>query len=497
MLQRGWFQKALLVVTGLLAVALFMNVYALTDNPQPVSTVVTLSKDRPITTLRDLNQAFEEVAKAVTPAVVTVSTESTTKVRGIDPFSGLFQDPFGQFFGGPSDPHHQQQAPEREFKQQGLGSGVIVSGDGYILTNNHVIAGAQDITVRTSDGRSMKAKVVGADPKTDIAVIKVNASDLPAIQRGNSDSLKVGEMVMAIGSPLSPQLAHTVTQGIVSAVGRSNVGLADYEDYIQTDAAINPGNSGGALVNLDGQLVGVNSAIMSQSGGFQGIGFAVPSNMAFRVMDALIKNGKVIRGWLGVSIQDVNDQIAKAMHLSSQKGALVGDVVAGSPAQKAGLKDGDIVTSVNGKDIENSTELRNEIASASPGTTVTLGLLRDGKTDDTPVTLGELPSSGAPGAVKEELADLLGFKVGPVTKDLTDQYGLSAKSSGVVVTDIDQNSEAYTSGLREGDLVLSVNRSKVTSVADFNQSVKEIKKGDDLLLQVDRANGGFFLAFTL
>lgn len=270
-----------------------------------------------VSILRELNQAFIEIASEVTPSVVTVSTERVTRARMYDPFADFFNDPFFGFFGNPGN-GRRQQPQEREFRQQGLGSGVIVSQDGYILTNNHVVAQADSIRVRMSDGRELGATVVGADPKTDIAVIRVNASGLTPIRRGNSDDLHVGEIVLAVGSPLNPNLAHTVTQGIVSAKGRSNVGLADYEDFIQTDAAINPGNSGGALVNLYGELVGINTAIASRSGGFQGIGFAVPVNMALHVMDALISGGRVVRGWLGVSIQDVDEEMARAMGMGDE-----------------------------------------------------------------------------------------------------------------------------------------------------------------------------------
>ena len=262
--------------------------------------------DRPINTLRDFNHAFIDIAKAVNPTVVTVFTEKVFRVRQTFGFP-FFNTPFEQFFDFP-----RQEPREREYRQQGLGSGVIVSEDGYILTNNHVIADADTIQVRMLDNRILPAKVIGTDPKSDIAVLKVESEKaLPAIPFGNSDSLEVGEWVLAIGSPLSADLAHSVTSGIVSAKGRSNVGLAEYEDFVQVDAAINPGNSGGALINLDGKLVGINTAIVSRSGGFQGIGFAVPVNMARRVMESIIEHGTVIRGWLGVYIQDVNEATAR------------------------------------------------------------------------------------------------------------------------------------------------------------------------------------------
>jgi serine protease Do len=499
MLRRISLRPALLVVVGLLAGAFFMNIYGTRMATSSVVAVVTPSKDRPITTLQDLNHAFSDIAKAVTPAVVTVSTEKTLKMQEMDPFADFFDSPFSNFFGNPHGGNNRgrQQAPEREFKQQGLGSGVIVSGDGYILTNNHVIENVDSISVRTYDGRTFLAKVVGADPKTDVAVIKVQATGLPTVKRGNSDSLQVGEMVMAIGSPLSPNLAHTVTQGIVSAKGRENVGLAEYEDFIQTDAAINPGNSGGALVNMDGELVGINSAIVSQSGGFQGIGLAVPINMALRVMDALIKSGKVVRGWLGVSIQDLNEGIVKAMHLPGQEGALIGGITPDSPAAKAGLKNGDVVVSLNNQKIGSSSELRNSIAATAPGSSIALGIMRDGKEMDFNVTLGELPSERAVTAMKKGLANILGFSVEALNHDLADKYQLDPQLAGVVVTQIDPHGNAYGAGLREGDLITSVSQATVANLAEFDAALQGAKEGDQVLFRVVRQDSGFYLAFTL
>ena len=454
---------------------------------------VVSAADRPINNLQDLNNAFVGIAAQVIPTVVTVSTEKIISGSGTSPFAN---DPFFQFFfGGPNSQNQQGQG--QSYVQQGLGSGVIVSTDGYILTNNHVIDGADSITVGTLDGKKYPGKVVGADPQTDIAVVKIEAGDLPYIRIGNSDKLRVGELVMAVGSPMSPNLAHTVTQGIVSAVGRSNIGLADYEDFIQTDAAINPGNSGGPLVNMDGELVGINSAIVSQSGGFQGIGFAVPSNMAVRIMNALITSGKVVRGWLGVSIQGINQQIANAMKLTQTSGALIGDVVADSPADSAGLKAGDIITSVNGKNVKNTVELRNQIAATAPGTKVTLGINRDGKMMDVTVTLGELPSTMAAGPGSSTVQQKLGFSVSNLSADLARQYGLNANMTGVVVTSIDQTSGAFRSGLRQGDLIVSVNRQPIKNVAEFNNVISSKKSGETVLLRISRQGNSFYIAFTL
>lgn len=452
--------------------------------------------------LRDLNRAFIQIAKDVTPSVVTVSTEKVVKMRGMgNQNPGQMVDPFEQFFGMPRG----GQSPQQELRQQGLGSGVVVSEDGYILTNNHVIDGADSIIVRFSDGKAFAAKVIGADEKSDIAVIKISANNLTPVRRGNSDQLEVGEMVMAIGSPLNPNLAHTVTQGIVSAKGRSNVGLADYEDFIQTDAAINPGNSGGALVNLDGELVGINTAIVSRSGGFQGIGFAVPFNMALDIMNELISNGKVVRGWLGVGIQDVNDVMARAMGLDENKGVLIGSVAPSSPAEDAGIAPGDVVVKVNSTEVDNSSQLRNLIARTDPGTTVTLGLIRDNREKALAVKLGELPEVNEDGSFRREskgndgeLAIDPGFDVGSITREYARQFEIPENADGVVVTNIDESSmAARQGGLRVGDVIREVNRKPVTSVAEFDGALRSLKKGSTVLLLVSRGEMQRFVAFDI
>ncbi len=488
--------KFVVVLFGLIAFAVVTSpqVY-LFDHPdtQAVAAVVETAsiKDRPITSLRDLNNAFIEIASEVKPSVVTVFTEKTFKFRQ----NPLMGNPFLDFFYGPD--RRRQTPPEQEYRQQGLGSGVIVSSDGNILTNHHVVAEADSIYVRTVEGKQYPATVVGSDPKTDIAVIHIDTDNLTAIKLGNSDDLQVGELVLAVGSPMSENLAHTVTQGIVSAKGRSNIGLADYEDFIQTDAAINPGNSGGALVNLDGELVGINSAIVSRSGGFQGIGFAVPSNMAVGIMKSLLSSGKVVRGWLGVSIQEVNEAIAGAMGLKGQRGALVGDVLADSPADKAGLEAGDVIVGMDGRDIDGPSQLRNSVAAISPGTKVEFEYIREGDSHSVNVTLGELPGDLGSAGTPSGLEDLLGFVVTPVNPDLARKYGLSPNITGPVVTNIDPNSAAFRAGLREGDVIGSVNRRRVDNVDQFNDLLSKAEKGDTVLLRIYRDDGAFFVAFTL
>ena len=458
--------------------------------PQEESTA-----DRPITSLRQLNDAFVDLAEMVNPTVVTVFTEKVLRVReSPSPFFGHpFNDFFGEFFQRPSQPH----ARDREFRQQGLGSGVVVSSDGYIITNNHVIAEADMINVRFMDGETLPAEIVGADEKTDIAVLKVEADDLPMIQIGDSDELRVGEMVLAIGSPLSPNLAHSVTSGIVSAKGRSNVGLADYEDFIQTDAAINPGNSGGALINLDGELIGINTAIASRSGGYQGIGFAVPSNMARNVMESLKEYGAVVRGWLGINIQDIDETIAAALDLESTEGALVADVTEDGPAARNGFERGDVVLALDGESIKNSTQLRNEVAARKPGSTATLQILREGKEMSLSVVLDALPTDDVAQDVGERLEDQFGFTVAPFDAELASKYRLNRSLDGVVITSVVMGGPAYRAGLREGDLIVEINRSVTKDLEEFNELVRNLKSGSTFLLRIVRQNRSFFVGFRL
>lgn len=455
------------------------------------------ARDKAINSLRDLNNAFVDIAAAVSPTVVTVSTEKVLRLRNRSPFtSPFFFDPFGEFFGG-GNRRREENWPEQQFRQQGLGSGVIMSSDGYILTNNHVIADADSITIRMTDGRTLPAKVLGTDPKTDIAVLKVNARNLPAVRMGNSEQLRVGEWVLAIGSPLSAELASTVTQGIVSAKGRSNVGLAQYEDFIQTDAAINPGNSGGALINLDGELVGINTAIATRSGGFQGIGFSVPINMARHVMESLIKNGKVVRGWLGVSIQTVDESLAKGLKLDSPGGVIVSQVVENSPAESAGLQTEDVILALNGRKVKDNSQLSADIAAMAPGSQANLTILREGRKREVAVTLGEQPANMSLGGREQAQDELFGFTVETLSNRLAQRYELDANRRGVVVTDINGASSAYRAGLREGDVIVKVNRRSVQNVTEFNRVLQNAKKGDTVLLQIARDGGTQFLAFEL
>ncbi|MHB8173160.1 MAG: DegQ family serine endoprotease [Nitrospirota bacterium] len=440
--------------------------------------------------LVQMSDALADVAAQVMPAVVNISTTKTVKEE--NPMYPFFEDPlFRKFFGEPNEPNQR----EKEFKERSLGSGVIVSSDGYIITNNHVIEGASEIKVVLADKREFKAKVVGADSRSDVAVIKIAAKDLPTITWGNSDKLRPGGIVMAVGSPFG--LTQSVTMGIISAVGRANVGIEDYEDFIQTDAAINPGNSGGALVDMKGELVGINTAIYSRTGGYQGIGFAVPSNMARQVMESLIKTGKVIRGYLGVSVQDVTPELAKQFGVPVGEGALVGEVVKGSPAEKAGFKQGDVIEEFNGQKVEDSGHLRNLTASTAVGSKVNVVVIRNKKKETITVTVGELPKKMAAAAGQTEEAGkataLSGVSVENLTPDLISKLGLSAGATGVAVISVKPGSAAEESGLQRGDVITEIDRNTVRNIKDYNNQVRKLKKNAAVLLLINRQGATLWL----
>jgi serine protease Do len=444
---------------------------------------------------QQLSNAFAAVAAEVTPSVVTIFTETDIKA----PKQSFGQSPFDQFFGNDFFKRFfEMPAPQGEYKQRGLGSGVIIDANGTILTNNHVVDNADKIKVRLLDGREFTAKVKGTDSMTDLAVITIDANNLTPIKLGNSDILRVGDWVLAIGSPLNPELEHTVTAGIVSAKGRSGVGLSQYEDYIQTDAAINPGNSGGALVNVNGELVGINSAIATQTGGFMGIGFAIPVNLAKKIMDDIIRTGKVTRGWLGVYIQNITPDLAKAMKLDVAKGVLVSKIEENSPAGKAGIKEEDVILQFNGKDISNSVELSTFVASTSPNSDVDLKILRNGKKMDVTVKLGELTPQVQRRAESGRTSyENLGIAVSNITPNLIQKYNLPEKMAGVIVTQVDPNGAAAEYGIQEGDVIMRVNRQAIHSVSDFEKQVSETKPGENILIYLRRGNGNLFVAFPM
>jgi len=392
------------------------------------------------------------------------------------------------------NPSSQNNNGAKQFKQQRLGSGSIISKDGYILTNNHVVGGADRILVILHDGQEFEAELIGADPPSDIAVIKIPANELNPIQMGNSDEMQVGETVIAIGNPFG--LTLTVTLGIISAKGRSNVGITDYENFIQTDAAINPGNSGGPLINLEGKLIGVNTAIFSKNGGYQGIGFSVPVNMAQIIMQDLIAEGKVSRGWLGVGIQDVTAELAQAFGVKNTKGSLITKVMPSSPAETAGLIKGDIVIRVNQRKVKNSSQLRNYIAEAGAWADVTLEVIREGKTEIIKVTLDELKSASTSTPLKTQSSLVLGILVQDLSPDVVKRLGYDP-GTGVVITEVESGSPAAQIGLKAGMVIAEVNRQPVRDEREFQNALKNININQGVLLLMVSPQGSQYIIIKL
>jgi serine protease Do len=433
--------------------------------------------------------SFAPIVKKVAPGVVKVVVTSKATNISMPPGFGS-EDPFWRrFFGDQSG----GRTPNRQFtqpRQQGLGSGVIVTKDGYILTNNHVVDGADEVKVSLQDGREFSAKVIGRDPKSDVAVIKIEGKDLPVVPMADSAKVEVGDVVLAIGNPFG--VGQTVTTGIVSATGRGNLGIEDYEDFIQTDAAINPGNSGGALVDVEGRLIGINTAIYSRTGGNQGIGFAVPSDLARDVMGSLIKDGKVTRGYLGVMIQDVTPALAKEFKLKDTTGALVGDVVPKGPADKAGLKDGDVVLEFDGKKVPDSRRLRLAVGTVQPGSTVPVKVLRDGSTKTLQVTVlaqpgtEQLAKGGGPSSA--DSGTLNGVGVGDLDAQTRRQMNIPESVKGVVITEVQPDSRAAEAGLKPGDVIQEINRHPVKE-AEEAVKMTENPKDKVTLLRI-WSNGG-------
>ena len=430
--------------------------------------------------------SYAPVVDQVMPAVVTIRVEK--KAERIPTDAQFPDDMLRRFFGPGVQIPRQPRGVVR-----GLGSGVIVSDDGYILTNNHVVESASEVRVELPDKRSFTAKVVGTDAPTDLAVVKVDAQNLPTLTLGDSDRVQVGDVVLAVGNPLD--LGETVTSGIISAKGRqTDIGGDGYENFLQTDAAINHGNSGGALVNTNGQLIGINSQIVSPSDGNIGIGFAIPSNMAKNVMDQLIKGGTVRRGMLGIKVQALTPDMANAMSLPSSQGAVVADVEDGSPAAHAGLQQGDVITKFNGTSIADSNQLRNMVAGTAPGTKVALDVLRNGKTEHVEATLGELKGAKAPNGrpSSDDSSDgKYGMSVQPLTPDVADQLQLPRTTKGVVVADVDPDSVAAESGIAEGDVIEKVNGRSVTTVDELKAALDNSGDKPALLLVNHKGEEGF------
>ncbi|QDG53636.1 DegQ family serine endoprotease [Persicimonas caeni] len=437
--------------------------------------------DSQVAILRNLPDVVDQTL----PSVVGISTKMKVDTRrGASPFGDDFPFPFDP--GAPG-------GPDRGIRE-GMGSGVVVSNEGYILTNYHVVEGADEILVSLNERGEFTAEVVGTDPKSDLAVLQLQdpPEDLRPLPFADTEGVRLGEPVVAIGNPFG--LASTVTMGIVSAKGRQNVGITDYEDFIQTDAAINPGNSGGPLVNMSGEIVGINTAILSRSGGYQGIGFAIPSRMARAVMESLIEHGKVTRGWLGVMIQTVTDDLARAFDLpKNTDGVIVSDVEPNSPAAEAGLRRGDVIVSLDGKSIDSASNLRNRVALTAPGTTVEMGVLRDGDQQTIEVELGELPSEAAGPPSLGPQSQLDGLSLAPINPELRQRFNIPGRlDRGVIVTNLTPGSPAAQMGLRPGDVVLEVNRERVDSVDAFSKAYD--KSDARVLFLVYRDGSTLFLA---
>jgi serine protease Do len=433
-------------------------------------------------------KSFADLVDMVKPAVVNISTETTVKVPG-SPFRHFFGPeeggPFGNFFQ-----KFFGEIPDQELRQQSLGSGFIIDKDGYIITNNHVVQGADEIKVKLADGREFKARVIGRDAKTDLALIKISSffKDLPTLPLGDSDKMRVGDWVLAIGNPFG--LEETVTQGIISATGRA-IGSGPYDNFLQTDAPINPGNSGGPLINLKGQVIGINTAIIASG---QGIGFAIPSNMAKNIIAQLKEKGKVVRGWIGVSVQTVTPEIAQSFGLKETGGALVSDVVPGGPAEAAGIKRGDIIVAFDGKNIGKMSDLPVIVAGTSVGTTVPVKVMREGKELTLNIKIAEMSEAGV-AAQAAPTEERLGMTVGSITPQVMRELGLRDRT-GVVVTDVAQGSPAEDAGIQAGDVIKETNRVPVNNIRDFETALRKSGKNRPVLLLIKRGAATFYVSIA-
>jgi serine protease Do len=464
------------------------------SSEEPVYTVATSTRTPMV-----LEQGFSSAVKTAAPAVVNISSSRVVKTPETGP-GGLDEDFLRRFFG---EEFMRQFRVPRERRERSLGSGVIVNPSGYILTNSHVIDNATEVKVSLSDKRELPGKIIGIDPGTDVAVIRVNADHLQTLPFADSSKVEVGDICLAVGNPFG--LGQTVTMGIVSATGRGGLGIEDYEDFIQTDASINPGNSGGALVNVRGELIGVNTAILSPSGGNLGIGFAVPSNMVRTVMDQIITTGKVTRGYLGVTIQDITPDLVKALKLQTSHGALIGDVDPNGPAAKSGLQSGDVVLEINGKGINDSRELRLMVGAMKPSSQISMRILRSGESRNVSLTLGEMPipketvSNNPPPPPAREKPSApeqprIGVAVTEVTPEIAKELKMPASTKGIVIGEVEDGSSASEAGLEIGDIVAEVDRKPVKTVTDFRNAITNHTSSDPILLLINREGHSRFVA---
>jgi len=425
-------------------------------------------------------QSFADLAEKVKPAVVNISTETTVKIPG---------HPFRHYFGPGEEPFGD--IPDREFKQQSLGSGFIIDKDGFIITNNHVVEGADEIKVKLADGREFEARVTGRDPKTDLALIKISSvfKNLPTLTLGDSDKMRVGDWVLAIGNPFG--LEHTVTQGIISATGRV-IGSGPYDNFLQTDAPINPGNSGGPLVNLKGEVIGINSAINPAG---QGIGFAIPSSMAKTIIPQIKEKGKVVRGWIGVSVQNITPEISQAFELKDTSGALVSEVVSDSPADSAGIKRGDVIVSFDRKDIHKMQDLPRIVAETAVGKSVDIKVIREKKELTLQIIIAELTEEKL-ARQERQSEDMPGLSVDDITSRWRSRFGLR-ENTGVVVIEVLQGSAAEKSGVKPGDIIKEVNHTAVRNLSEYNSAIRNASRNKAVLFLISRAGRTFFVTIIV
>ena len=460
----------------------------------PMFATIILAEEPPLS-----RPGFSDIVKAVSPAVVFISSERKDAASDSPGTIPLVPQPPFPF--SPDTPFPFPFQPPDPISQERSGSGIIIDASGYIVTNNHVVEGVTEVTVTLSDRRQLKGTIVGTDPQTDLAVVIVKGHELPAMNWSNSDLIEVGDLVLAIGSPFG--LTQTVTMGIISALGRGNVGIAEYEDFIQTDAAINPGNSGGPLVNMDGDLIGINTAIFSRTGGSEGIGFAIPSNIAQHIVNSLVQTGSVVRGWLGVSIQNMTPAIAEAFGLSAMKGVLISQVLANSPAEKGGLQQGDIIVRYAGKQMKNVSQTRNAAAQSQVGTSVEVTVMRDGLEQSVQVTIAVRPPdlSANTGPFSGENADLdnvlAGLRIRNLDLETLQHLDLPSDTSGVLVEAVRPLSAADRGGMSQGDIIQQIRfagqQIPIANLIDFHNAARKMGKDDMVILLVQRRGGSLFV----